>query len=287
MREWEVKEGRSVRGFSDESLRRMLRSGSLTGAELVRPLRGEWVRLYELPLFADELADDRSPRAIVLPRAGWRLAAHLAIFLVVVGVVREPALAGIWLFFLAAHAWRDGPLIVAAARAPTRRVDRLTAARPLVGAVRGLLAQVDGKPAAAELATALRGLEQAGEELGRRVVALELVARPEELEDLRSEQQQVEARLDTTRDARTRQVLTKELGSLATRIASLGDAVAELERLRAEERSLHHQVEALRVELARGAAQREGAVDLLGRIDELRARARAEAEVEGLRVPER
>jgi hypothetical protein len=280
MREWEVKQGRHVRGFSEQNLRELLRAGELTGAESARHQGGAWAPLYETSLFVAALPGVSSPRALLLRRTGGAVLAHLALMLIGSLLVGLPLLTLVWMVIWAAHAAREAPLIRSAWRAPW--VASLTRPKATLRppGLREAAVELHQEAGAAELVAAVEELLAAGGALGDRIRALSRLASPTEIAGLEAQRDLVEGRLDSTRDARNRQVLSMELEAIVRRLGSLREAAAEVERLRGEERTLQHQMEALRVELVQRSDVREAIGELRARVDDLRAKAIAHAEVD-------
>jgi hypothetical protein len=141
-----------------------------------------------------------------------------------------------------------------------------------------LLADLDDSDPA--LAEEVRQLEAVGRKLAKRIASLDKIVGDTSVEELTLEADRLRAEIEVETDARDADVLRRELQSLEVRRAILDDAAKARDRLQAEERALVHEVEGLRIALARAAVSADEAPDLLAQVRSLREQAAAEAEVD-------
>lgn len=266
---WEVQVKKGTRRLSAASIEGSLRSGSLTGAERVRPEGGEWALLYETSLFRDALGD--ADRRKVLWRVLKPWLTHAGVYLGVMIAMGFPDWWAIWGVFVL----MQGLTVLQPARA--------LLAAPAPGADSELgraVAALKQEVGDASLHNELDRVLDAGLVLERRLKAVRALVDSDALTALRAEVNTRQTALDAATDAGLRQDLAAEVESLRARLAALEDASNAAERLAARRRALLHQVEGLRAQAA-GASVGD-APSLLATLKEARARAVAEAEVDAL-----
>jgi len=126
----------------------------------------------------------------------------------------------------------------------------------------------------------LGALRAAAQELRRRHLALLAIGGADAREQLAREQEEALARAAGATDPRTAEVLRAQAESVSGRLAALDQAAGAAARLEARERTLLHQVEALRVSLLQSGLDEARAPDLAGEVERLRLDLRAETELE-------
>jgi hypothetical protein len=286
-----VQEGDKVRRYSERMVRRLLERQELSGAELARQGDGPWVRLHETALFKDSVPHaGGNLRNVVLMRALRPWGSHLAIFVAVNVFMGWPAWWFWWGIGLLAHSVSEAPKIWAAATmapaeasaapvtASSAPVARSEPASAFEATAHELLADLDDSDPA--LAEEVRQLEAVGRKLAKRIASLDKIVGDTSVEELTLEADRLRAEIEVETDARDADVLRRELQSLEVRRAILDDAAKARDRLQAEERALVHEVEGLRIALARAAVSADEAPDLLAQVRSLREQAAAEAEVD-------
>src|SRR5688572_21743097 len=84
MAQWRVQDGSDVRDLTEEKLRKKLRSGDLSGAELARP-EGEleWKPLHRFPIFREEVPFQGGSVGAARARVIWPMVWHFAAFVTI------------------------------------------------------------------------------------------------------------------------------------------------------------------------------------------------------------
>ncbi|MFT3914961.1 MAG: hypothetical protein QM704_12845 [Anaeromyxobacteraceae bacterium] len=150
------------------------------------------------------------------------------------------------------------------------------------------LAEVDAAIAALEQAAGARtlpgvdlaALRTTAAELRRRHLALLALGDEAAWERLARERAEALERAQAAADPRTAEVLRAQADSVAGRLAALEQALGAAARLEARERTLLHQVEALRLSLLQTGVDEAAGPDLAAEVERLRLDLRAEAELE-------
>jgi len=151
------------------------------------------------------------------------------------------------------------------------------------------LAELDRKLAALEAAAHgrpfppgldLAALRREAEALRGRHLALAEVAAPAERERLAAERADALGRADASADPRTSEVLRAQARSVGERLAALDEATAAATRLEARERTLLHQLEALRLSLVQAGTDEGRAPDLAAEVRSIQLDVKATAELE-------
>jgi hypothetical protein len=197
-----------------------------------------------------------------------------------------------WGLAVAIHALAEIPKILAgppqkAAPAPLPRSRAI-----------GIWANQEQDPFLKELEAALQALQQAGEknalpgnldlsalreaakELRKQHLALTELAQPATREKLVQERDSALAQAGQAQDARTIEVLQEQARSVTSRLEALQQASDAAARLQARERTLLHQIEAVRLAVLQSGAEQGGAPDLAAEVQRLQLDLKAEAEIE-------
>jgi hypothetical protein len=197
----------------------------------------------------------------------------------------------IWGLFVAMHAISEIPRIFAAAPSEASLPDSVPAGRPdaveresdpflaeLTSALDALqkVAEKKGLPAGIDL----QALRDAAHELRRRHLALDGLAEPAARDRLTSERDDALSQAAKARDPRTIEVLQQQARSVSERIGALEQAADASARLQARERTLLHQIEALRLSILQSGVDEERSPDLAGEVRRLQLELKADAEVE-------
>lgn len=294
MSEWRIQKDGSTHTWSEDKLRRKLRSGDLTGVEVARPDGvDEWRPLHAWPVFREEVAVEGSDtERAALDRQLQGFVGHLVAFVgvmagftVMTGSV--PFWGAFWGIGLAMHALKVGPAAI-------RRIQRghASQAAQAVEAVEAVAALED--PQVTALRAALDGLEsaeldvdldairQAGVDLAGKRAALEAALPEDGVRSLEGQLSAAEARATIGGpDAPDHEA---EARALRQRLSHLREVSTTVERLKARERALVHEVEALRLAALQAAARDDAAPapDLAAATERLRAEVAAVDEVDAL-----
>ncbi|MFO0583969.1 MAG: hypothetical protein U0229_16985 [Anaeromyxobacter sp.] len=163
-----------------------------------------------------------------------------------------------------------------------------TAAPGPAPAVDPFLAEVDAAIAALEKAAGakalpgvdLPALRATAADLRKKHLALLAIGDEAARERLARERAEALERAQAASDPRTAEVLRAQADSVAGRLAALEQALGAASRLEARERTLLHQVEALRLSLLQTGVDEAAGPDLAAEVERLRLDLRAEAELE-------
>jgi len=272
---WEIDQRGVRRHLSDDQVRNALRTGELTGRELARR-DGErtWSPVVELPEFRGPLGLE-----VALSRSDGNLRAflsHLGVFSVFVVFSGLTDFNG-WAFLpwwglgVALH----GVSVATKWRRRERGVQQ-RAAEPKSDLGRRLerLTKDVKDPA---LRADLLDLQSKADALsGQRDQLGQLLSQDHSLE---SEAAEIEQALASTTDPRTKEALLQNRNALSTRLELLEKAKDAQVRLSAQQRTLEHQIEALRLALLQRGGENSG---LQQQLDNVRALVDADDEVEAL-----
>jgi serine/threonine protein kinase len=296
--------GGKVRTYDELQLSDQIRSGKLTGVELVRREGEEvWQPLFESHVFRREVPNIGDPREAARWRVLRQLGGHFSSFFVVAGIMfaaegHFPFWLGIWGTFLALHALKAAPTVIALMQG--RGPERAPAAGPALpaGAPRPLPAPAEASPIAPEAARVRALIEQRGGKDAPRLlaevdgivkVAAELAARQADLEEQTTEAERAalrrsadEAResLERASRAEDRRLYERQLEVLRRREEAIAKATRVLQRLRVRREMAEHQVKQLRLDLSRGAAVSLDVPELSSRLQRIRHEVDAREEVE-------
>ena len=278
--------------YRAERIRQRLAAGRLGGDNLVRPL-GEtgWRRLREVPELAP-LEGNHRTKGRFAPLVG--LAWHAAVW---AGASRflklPPFVVGAWGFGLCMHALGVVSRVLTERRARVEPAGESDPASEGVGApasevdaflaeLGAMLDDLDRTAATLRLKGVpdLPALRSAAVELRRRHLALLALSGPVERSRLEEERARALSQAEESKDPRTVEALKAQARSVSERLESLREAAEAAARLEARERTLLHQVEALRLGLARFGADEAPAPDLASEVQRLELDLKASAEVE-------
>ncbi len=274
---WEVEEGGRIRRYSDRLLERLLRDGELTGAERARRDGGHWIVLHQTEIFRRGVPGGGG-RQVALQRVLGPLALHAAALLgawMLYGHV-----AWLWSPVFIAHLAREFPKLRAlmgsgaAARRSAETPSELAPPSAFDEAASALMADLGTDDPA--LAEEVRKLDDAGRILAQRIKSLRALVAQQEAPRLEREAERLRSSLADDRA----DVTARELAALEERLKVLADAQGALARLEAEERSLVHQIEGLRLALARAELASTQVPDLLDQVRDVRLRTEAEADLD-------
>lgn len=292
MRRWFFQDGTQVKELDEERLRKKLGSGDLTGLELAHP-EGDlaWRPLHDWPVFAEVVPFTGSPREAAVERARHSFFWHAASFVGVIGFLTlqsggVPEWSIFWLMGLAGHAFKALPAL-RPLLAQTRSPVPLTPPAPVSlqeVSPRGFLAQVEAvldelaqtggervdrgalREGAQALQTALDGLAEAAE--------------PEAGSRLQLDLADAEERVHAAPDEATAEIFQDEAQAILARLDAWQDAATAVSRIQARQRTLLHQLHALRLDLARDEAPAAGLDPVQAQVAQLRQEAIAAAEVD-------
>ena len=289
---WFVQTDDKIKSFDEERLRKKLRHGDLSGAELARQEGDtEWRPLYEVPLFREEVPTG-DPRATARSRVAVGFGSHLFVFLaVVLGLWATSGNFPGWSMFWAIGLFFHGRN----AYASIRSLDR----RPALATETGSnlpVAQTasETSPFMAELDGAIHNIHElrrdtpvpgldevraAALELDQGHARLRELASPGTRAALETERAELESSIASA-DPRTAEAYASTLEALRQRLATMREAEAAAARLDARRRTLLHQLEGLRLSLVHARLDTHETPDLGERVRELRRSADARAEVD-------
>lgn len=288
---WEVRGWRRNRVCRAERVRRRVARGHLDGDTQVRPLgSSEWRPIREVEELRPGAAPDVRARRW---EALQGLLTHAAVYAGVNLFIGLPRVAMLgWGFALFMHALGTlQRLFAPAERQPADPKRSQRDPQPTAAPAR------DPDPFLDELGAALRDLERvattrrledvdlaalrnAAEQLRARHLALVGLSEPAALARLAEERDRALSRAAAARDPRTIEALKDQARSVSERLEALQEAGEAAARLEARERTLLHQVEALRLALARSGADEAVAPDLAAEVRRLQLDVKASAEVE-------
>jgi hypothetical protein len=293
-----------VRSYDELQLADQIRSGKLTGVELVRREGEEvWQPLFESHVFRREVPNVGDPREAARWRILRQLGGHFSSFFLVAGIMfaaegHFPFWLGIWGAILAVHALKAAPTLIALL--PARGLERRPAAAaalpaaaprqlPAVAApspieqeaarVRTLIEQRGGKDAARLLAE-VDGIVKVAAELGARQADLEEQTSEGERVALRRSAEQARDSLEKASRAEDRRLYERQLEVVRRREEAIAKATRVLQRLRVRRELAEHQVKQLRLDLSRGAAVSLDVPELSSRLQRIRHEVDAREEVE-------
>lgn len=293
MAEWRVQDGGDIRDLTEDALRAKLRKGDLSGAELARRVSdSEWKPLHTLPIFREEVpftggSADVARRRLLVPLV-W----HVGIFAAV------GTFATGWQWWMAF--WGVGvALHVIGAGQKWLGLRRQTRAAAGTGSTKGA-AKAEVKTAAAadpldaELETAFAALETAAKgradidvaatkrdamALAKRRAALLPLCDPATRERLEAEQDRVIAEEERS-SAELKDVLRQQAVALQQRLDAMDESRAMVTRLEARLRTVLHEVENLRLQLARAGTEDMPAPSLGEEVRRMQREIAADAEAE-------
>jgi serine/threonine protein kinase len=302
-------DGEKVRRYDELTLAKRIRSGKLTGAELVRrDGEDDWQPLFESRVFRREVPGVGDPRDTARWRLLRALGGHFSAFFIV-GVImfatqgHVPFWMGIWGAVLAVQAIgtlsKAWPVLLPGPRepGPVGAPPRVVVAPPPplpapaggggppsplsqeAGRVRALIEGRGGKDTPRLLGEV--------DEIVKREAAL--ATRQADLEEQTSDRER-EAVATAVSEARTslerasqeqdRRLFERQLDVLLKREEAITKAVRVLQRLRVRREMAEHQLKQLRLDLSRDAAVGLDAPELSSRLEYIRHEVDAREEVE-------
>jgi len=299
--------GGKLKRYDEAELARQIRSGKLTGVELVRRDDEErWQPLFESSVFRREVPNAGDPREAARWRALRAVGGHFGAFFFVGAIVfatqgHFPFWLGIWGAVLAVQALKAAPTLLTLLR---RLEASPAAAGPALSerAPRQLPppreAGASPPPIAQEAARVRALIEARGGKDAPRLLAevdgivkltAELAARQADLEEQTSESERAalarsaaEARdsLEHASGAEDRRLFERQLDVLRRREEAITKAMRVRERLRIRRELAEHQIKQLRLDLSRGAAVGLDVPELSSRLQFIRHEVDAKEEVE-------
>ena len=302
MRQWEVytKYGRS-RAVKERRLLRRLAKGKYGAGTLVRAF-GEldWRPIGSIPELtaraAEVVVDVEKGSQQSLGAWRWHrvqgLLWHAGTWAIVSYLFLPRVAVLFWGLAVAIHALAEIPKILSG---PLQKAE--PAPLPRSRAI-GIWANQEQDPFLKELEAALQALQQAGEknalpgdldlnalrsaakDLRKQHLALAELAQPATREKLAQERDSALAQAKETQDPRTIEVLQEQARSVTGRLEALQQASDAAARLQARERTLLHQIEAVRLAVLQSGAEQGNAPDLASEVQRLQSDLRAEAEIE-------
>jgi serine/threonine protein kinase len=297
--------GPRIRSYDELQLVDRIRSGRLTGVELVRKEGEEvWQPLFESHVFRREVPHSGDPWQAARWRVVRQVLGHFSSFVIVAAVMfatqgHFPFWLWIWGAVLFAHALRSVPTVMSLlGRRPIEAGPAQRAALP-AGAPPPLPAPASAPAPIAQEAARVRALieQRGGKDAGRLIaevdgivkLAGELAARQADLEEQTTEAEQAavhrsaeEAResLERASRAEDRRLYERQLEVLRRREEAMAKATRVLQRLRVRREMTEHQVKQLRLDLSRGAAGGLDVPELSSRLQYIRHEVDAREEVE-------
>ena len=290
MTDWRVQDGSDVKDLTEETLRKKLRKGDLSGAELARRVGDtEWKPLHSFPIFREEVpfsggSAEAARRRLVFPLL-WHIGIFAALGTFVLG----------WPWWMAFWGLGVGLHVIGAGRklADLRRQAAIAAATPTAASV-AVAAPAILDPLHAELESAFAALEKAA--AGRKDIdvastkksALVLQTRRAALmplcdaatrDRLEKEQDRIIAEEERSPDA-LKEILRQQALALQQRLDAMDESQAMVTRLEARLRTVLHQVENLRMQLARAGVDDVPAPSLTEDVARMQREIDADAEAE-------
>jgi hypothetical protein len=282
---WEVHHDGKVRKLTEAKLRSMLQKNKLAGVELARRKGDDaWAPLYTTEIYRQAVVHTGNPAVDVRNRLIQPFLVHVATFASVLGalwfVSGSPpfwgAFWGIGLFFHGLKTVRGlGQLPSAQQTAPTRAAPQSTTAPALLPDNEVLRAIEDLDQAGWSGDT--QALRDTATLLMQRRTLVDDATDGEAKEALQLERAAVLTDRDGASDS-TRALLDDQLNAIDARLSFLHDIQQHGIRLRAQERTLLHQVESLRLGQIRASEDTAGP-DLMQAVTRLRRELDAESEV--------
>jgi hypothetical protein len=292
MRRWFFQDGTKVKELDEERLRKKLVSGDLTGLELAHP-EGDlaWRPLHDWPVFAEVVPFTGSSREAAVERARHSFFWHAASFVGVIGFLTlqsggVPGWSIFWLMGLAGHAFKALPALRPQLAQPPSPVPLTPPAPVSLQEVSpgGFLAQVEA--VLDELARTGgtrvdRGaLREGAQALQTTLDGLAEAAEPEAGSRLQLDLADAEERVHAAPDEATAEIFQDEAQAIVARLDAWQDAATAVSRIQARQRTLLHQLHALRLDLARDEAPAAGLDPVQAQVAQLRQEAIAAAEID-------
>jgi hypothetical protein len=289
-----------VKEYSEEKLRKKLRSNDLSGLELAREKgESEWRPLYEQPLFLEEVPGTGDPKDIARRRVASGFAWHLIIFMAVISAFTVfsgafpfwSAFWGIGLFFHGAKAAKpiiglaqEGKLFGEPAKAAAQLPAQTAQQRASDGLdeeaarIKELLDERGGE-SAASLSEDVDVLVSQVRDLIAHEADLDQQTSEEERAALAAELEEAEGNLERAGDG-DRALFATQVETLRARRQTMDDAVAAQARLLARKSVAINQLKQLRLDLSRARAGSVELGDLGERVADMRIQVEADRETE-------
>ena len=303
------RDGGRIRRYDEEELARRIRSGKLTGAELVRrDDEDDWQPLFESRVFRREVPSVGDPRDAARWRLLRALGGHFTGFFIV-GIVmlatqgHLPFWMGIWGVVLAGQtigtlskAW---PVLL-----PRSRENRAGAVGPRVvvapppplpapgggglppsalaqeaGRVRALIERRGGQDTP-RLLTEVDEIVKREAALATRQADLEEQTSDGERKAVTTAVSEAHASLEKASQEQDRRLFERQLDVLRRREEAITKAMRVLQRLRVRREMAEHQLKQLRLDLSRDAAMGLDVPELSSRLEYIRHEVDAREEVE-------
>ena len=218
---------------------------------------------------------------------------HVVSFVVVGTILGFPwKIMVFWGVGLAIHLGRTAPALLRDLRGGGHELTAPPAARTVPTAahstdpyLRDLERSVEAlRGAATEAGEAndmdLGAIEAAARALHERRLRLAELVEPGVRRRLEGELQEARERAEAAPDAQGAEVYDAEARAITARLEAMDDATAIADRLRARERTILHEIDAVRLALARSGATDASSVTLGRHVDKLRGELAADAEIE-------
>ncbi len=286
---WEVHHEGKVRTLTEAKLRDKLRDNKMAGVELARRVgEDSWSPLYTTQLYREVVPHTGDPAANVRQRIIRPFIGHLTSFLTVLGALwlvsgTPPLWGAFWGIGLAFHAIGTVSRLRQLPGTP-QSVDMAfpTASSPKRTAVPALLPDNEVLRAIEELDQAgwsgdTQSLRDTATLLIQRRALVDDVTDADAKEALKQERSAVLSDREQA-TASTQALLDDQLSAIDARLSFLDDVNQLSIRLRAQERTLLHQVESLRLGHVR-ATEDTSAPDVMQAVTRLRRELDAESEV--------
>lgn len=296
MTRWRIDDDGKTRELTEQELREKLRRGKLSGVELARPEGEEgWRPLHAWPLFQEEVAVSGGDTELAaLDRRAKGFAAHFVVFvMVMLGLTAAQGHLPSWWVWWALGLGIQG---ITAVPAIIQRIQRRHASQA-AQAVEALDPTLDGEvdPQLVDLHAALASLDAAARDSGE-APDIDLAAVRQAGATLAARRARLAAALPEGGAVALEQALAAaeirsaaspdvedyaaEVRALAQRLSGLRQAEASLDRLRARERALLHEVESLRLVVLQADARDAEAPAVGDAVRRLRSEVEAVEEVD-------
>jgi hypothetical protein len=300
-------DGVKVKSYDEAELARQIRSGKLTGVELVRRDDEErWQPLFESSVFRREVPNAGDPREAARRRALRAVTGHFGAFFLVSAIMyaaegQFPFWLGIWGAVLALQTLKAAPTLLPLLRRGGLEKGPAPPALPPAGPrqlpppqgadaappsiareaarVRALISERGGKDAQ-RLVDEVDGIVKRAAELAARQADLEEQTSEAERAALSRSEAQARESLERASRAEDRRLFERQLEVLRRREEAIAKATRVLQRLRVRSEMAEHQVKQLRLDLSRGAAVSLDVPELSSRLQFIRHEVDAKEEVE-------
>jgi len=292
---WHVQVDDEVKLFTEKKLRKKLRKRDLSGLELARPDGSEsWVPLHETPLFRQEVAVVGSARSAARAQVSKKLMIHALVFVCVIAGFTFNDGFPFWAFFWAIGLGAHGLTVWTRLRADeansaasglestpavSEQRSKEEADRPSAASDNRFLSSIDSALSESglsadvqtELAASARELHEKGE-------ALQKFLAPGIVEALESAATNAREQALKSQNEQDKEVFEAEVTAIEQRREHLEHARQQLNRLEAQQRTLLHQIEGLRL----GSIQHESldVPDLQPKLTAIRRQLHADEEID-------